>query len=71
MRQCTSGDRERVRTNIAAALSLLHQAAPNDTVVVFLAAHGDNEGSDYFFISADAARESASGDVKALQMQNA
>ncbi len=51
------GDREPVRANIAAALSLLRQAGPNDTVAVFLAGHGDNEGSDYFFIAADAARE--------------
>ena len=50
------GNLEPTRANIAAALSLLRQATSNDTVVVFLAGHGDNQGSDYFFLSADATR---------------
>jgi WD40 repeat protein len=51
------GSLEPTRANIAAALSDLRRATPNDTVVVFLAGHGDNLGSDYFFLSADATRE--------------
>jgi WD40 repeat protein len=50
------GNLEPTRANIAAALSLLRQANSTDTVVVFLAGHGDNQGSDYFFLSADATR---------------
>jgi WD40 repeat protein len=47
------GELEPSQSNITAALSVLRKATENDTVVVFLAGHGDNEGSDYLFIPAD------------------
>jgi WD40 repeat protein len=49
----STGDLEPSRNNIAQALSLLHEAGPNDTVVVFLAGHGDNEENEYVFFSSD------------------
>lgn len=51
------GEHEPVFANVAAALALLRQAGPNDTVVVFLAGHGDNESGDYYFIPANAMRD--------------
>ncbi len=41
--------------NIINALGLLSRAAPNDTVAVFLAGHGMNDGPNYRFIPTDAA----------------
>ena len=48
---------EAVRTaaNIPDALGVLREAGPNDTVAVFLAGHGINDGPSYRFISTDAA----------------
>ena len=42
------------RANVAGALQLLREAGANDTVVVFLAGHGDNRKSDYYFLPGDA-----------------
>ena len=41
--------------NIDAALAGLNVAGPRDTVVVFLAGHGVNDGPDYLFLPTDAA----------------
>ena len=41
--------------NIVNALGLLSRAQPNDTVAVFLAGHGMNDGPNYRFLSTDAA----------------
>ena len=41
--------------NIVNALGLLGRAQPNDTVAVFLAGHGLNDGPNYRFLSTDAA----------------
>lgn len=40
---------------IEAALAALRTAGPRDTVVVFLAGHGVNDGPDYLFLPTDAA----------------
>ncbi len=49
------GDAEPTAENIRIALSQLKQAGPRDTVVIFLAGHGVNDGSDYLFLPTDAA----------------
>jgi WD40 repeat protein len=41
--------------NITDALGVLAQAQPSDTVAVFLAGHGINDGPNYRFVSTDAA----------------
>jgi WD40 repeat protein len=41
--------------NIIDALGLLRDAGPSDTVAVFLAGHGVNDGPNYRFVSTDAA----------------
>ncbi|MGO9487342.1 MAG: PDZ domain-containing protein [Rhodomicrobium sp.] len=41
--------------NIINALGILARAQPNDTVAVFLAGHGINDGPNYRFVSTDAA----------------
>jgi WD40 repeat protein len=41
--------------NIVDALGILGRAQPNDTVAVFLAGHGLNEGPNYRFVPTDAA----------------
>lgn len=41
--------------NIDAAMAELRAAGPRDTVVVFLAGHGVNDGADYLFLPTDAA----------------
>lgn len=40
--------------NIAAAMAELRAAGPRDTIVVFLAGHGVNDGADYLFLPTDA-----------------
>jgi uncharacterized caspase-like protein len=42
------------RANIEDALALFEEAGPADTVVLFLAGHGVNEGADYLFMPEDA-----------------
>ncbi len=49
------GDAEPTAENIRIALSQLKQAGPRDTVVIFLAGHGVNDGADYLFLPTDAA----------------
>lgn len=50
-----NGDAEPTAENIRAALSQLKRAGPRDTVVIFLAGHGVNDGADYLFLPTDAA----------------
>lgn len=47
-------DAEPTAANVNAALKLLRKTGPDDTVVVFLAGHGVNEGADYLFLPSDA-----------------
>jgi WD40 repeat protein len=42
------------RANVEDALGLFREAGPEDTVVLFLAGHGVNEGADYLFLPEDA-----------------
>lgn len=49
------GDAAPTAENIRTALSQLKQAGPRDTVVIFLAGHGVNDGADYLFLPTDAA----------------
>jgi hypothetical protein len=41
--------------NIRSALKRLKAAGPRDTVLMFLAGHGVNEGADYLYLGTDAA----------------
>jgi hypothetical protein len=50
----TDGDTPPTAANIQNALLFFHQAGPDDTVVLFLAGHGENEGADYLFMPQDA-----------------
>ena len=42
------------KANIEDALLFLHDAGPEDTVILFLAGHGVNEGADYLYMPEDA-----------------
>jgi hypothetical protein len=42
------------RANVEDALQLFREAGPEDTVILFLAGHGVNEGADYLFLPEDA-----------------
>ena len=42
------------RGNIEDALALFRHAGPEDTSILFLAGHGDNDGPDYLFLPEDA-----------------
>ena len=50
----TDGDTPPTAANIQNALLFFHDAGPDDTVVLFLAGHGENEGADYLFMPQDA-----------------
>ena len=50
----TDGDTPPTKANIEDALLFFHDAGPDDTVVLFLAGHGENEGADYLFMPEDA-----------------
>lgn len=52
--------------HIIDALSILSDAKANDTVAVFLAGHGVNDGPNYRFVSTDAA--DAGGKIRASSM---
>jgi len=49
-----SGDAAPTAAQIKSALDTLADAGPNDTIVLFLAGHGVNEGPDYLFLPTDA-----------------
>lgn len=48
------GDEPPTAENIKRALKLFEKAGPQDTVVLFLAGHGINDGADYLFLPTDA-----------------
>jgi tetratricopeptide (TPR) repeat protein len=50
----TGSDMPPTKANIEDALLLFREAKPEDTVVLFLAGHGVNEGADYLFMPEDA-----------------
>jgi WD40 repeat protein len=55
----TDGDTPPTKANIEDALLAFRDARPEDTVVLFLASHGVNEGADYLMIPEDAERTEA------------
>jgi WD40 repeat protein len=63
------------RANIEDALTIFREAGPEDTVVLFLAGHGVNEGPDYLFLAEDADFKDGhwrpSSTVNWLQLQHA
>ena len=50
----SGGSTPPTKANIEDALLLLRDAKPEDTVILFLAGHGVNEGADYLFLPEDA-----------------
>ena len=48
------GDEPPTAANIRAALEAFREAGPDDTIVLFLAGHGVNDGPDYLFLPTDA-----------------
>lgn len=52
-------DGEPTADNIQDALDFLSKAGPSDTVIVFLAGHGVNQGADYLFLPSDATKYSS------------
>jgi len=57
--------------NIKAALNLFKQAKPEDTVILFLAGHGTNEGVDYYFLPYDTDIDNLNSLIKWDILQNA
>ncbi len=51
------GDEAPTAANIKAALEAFRNAGPDDTIVLFLAGHGVNDGPDYLFLPTDAKAE--------------
>jgi Caspase domain len=56
------GDRPPTAANIKAALETFRNAGPDDTIVLFLAGHGVNDGPNYLFLPTDAKFEGRSWD---------
>ncbi|MDH3743302.1 MAG: caspase family protein, partial [Hyphomicrobiales bacterium] len=52
--------------NITTALKLLAQVRSDDTVIVFLAGHGINDGADYLFLPRDARQSGGRWDPKTV-----
>jgi hypothetical protein len=50
----SGGETPPTKANIEDALALFADAQPEDTVILFLAGHGVNEGADYLFMPEDA-----------------
>jgi hypothetical protein len=50
----SDGDVPPTKANIEDALGTFRDAGPNDTVILFLASHGVNDGADYLMIPEDA-----------------
>src|SRR6516164_11716166 len=55
----TGGDTPPTKANIEDALAVFHDARPEDTVILFLASHGVNDGPNYLMIPEDAERNDA------------
>lgn len=51
----TEGGLAPTSSNIRSAMKELSKATPRDTIIIFLAGHGINDGPDYFFLPTDAA----------------
>jgi uncharacterized caspase-like protein len=49
----SGGDMPPTKANIEDALLLFREAQPEDTVILFLAGHGVNDGADYLFMPED------------------
>jgi uncharacterized caspase-like protein len=60
------GDQAPTAANIRAALETFRNAGPDDTIVLFLAGHGVNDGPDYLFLPADAKTEGRSWDQSSV-----
>ena len=56
------GDQPPTAANIKAALETFRNAGPDDTIVLFLAGHGVNDGPNYLFLPTDAKFEGRSWD---------
>jgi WD40 repeat protein len=52
----SDGDTPPTKANIEDALAMFRDAGPEDTVILFLAGHGVNDGPDYLMIPEDAER---------------
>ncbi len=52
-----NGGQPPTRNNIEDAIALFSEAGPEDTVVLFLAGHGVNQGPDYLFLPEDAEKD--------------
>jgi WD40 repeat protein len=52
----SDGDTPPTKANIEDALALFRDASPEDTVILFIASHGVNDGADYLMIPEDAER---------------
>ncbi len=48
------GDQSPTAAAVLGALEELQQAGPDDTVMIFMAGHGVNDGADYLFLPSDA-----------------
>jgi WD40 repeat protein len=55
----SDGDTSPTKANIEDALALFRDAGPEDTVILFIASHGANDGADYLMIPEDAERNDA------------
>jgi hypothetical protein len=55
----SDGDTPPTKANIEDALAMFRDAGPEDTVILFLAGHGVNDGPDYLMIPEDAERSDA------------
>jgi len=55
----SDGDIPPTKANIEDALALFRDANPEDTVILFIASHGVNDGADYLMIPEDAERNDA------------
>jgi WD40 repeat protein len=55
----SDGDTLPTKANIEDALAMFRDAGPEDTVILFLAGHGVNDGPDYLMIPQDAERSDA------------
>jgi hypothetical protein len=55
----SDGDTPPTKANVEDALALFRDASPEDTVILFIASHGVNDGADYLMIPEDAERNDA------------
>jgi uncharacterized caspase-like protein len=60
------GDKAPTAANIKAALETFRNAGPDDTIVLFLAGHGVNDGPDYLFLPTDAKTRGGSWDQETV-----